>query len=137
MDDTGPPSQTQNPRSSMQPVRFGTPAQVEVLRGLESVVVDEIEAHKSRRRLWFPDDLMPADAEQAESRLAEEKQVRDAARGLPDAVRIALALNLLTEEGLPHFHRLIAVHFGEGSPWRDWNYMWTAEEDRHGCALRA
>ncbi len=136
MDDTGPPSPTQNPRSSMQPVRFGTPAQIEILRGLESVVVDEIEAHKSRRRLWFPDDLMPADAEHAEARLEEEKQVRDAARGLSDAVRIALALNLLTEEGLPHFHRLIAVYFGPDSPWSDWNNLWTAEEDRHGCVMR-
>ena len=62
--------------------------------------------------------------------------MREAARGLPDGVRVALALNLLTEEGLPHFHRLIATHLGNESPWSDWNNLWTAEEDRHGCALR-
>src|SRR3546814_18127492 len=37
---------------------------------------------------------------------------------------------------LPHFHRLIATYLGNSGPWRDWNNMWTAEEDRHGCALR-
>src|SRR3546814_18562599 len=55
---------------------------------------------------------------------------------LSDTVRFAVALNLLTEEGLPHFPRLIATYLGNSGPWRDWNNMWTAEEDRHGCALR-
>ncbi|WP_420464978.1 acyl-ACP desaturase [Panacagrimonas sp.] len=117
-------------------MRLGTPEQVEVLTALEPAVRGEIELHVERRRLWFPNDLMPADAADQDQRLAEEQQVRDAARGLPDEVRIALALNLLTEEGLPHFHRLIAVYFGPASPWSDWNNLWTAEEDRHGCVMR-
>ena len=53
----------------------------------------------------------------------------------PDACRAALALNTLTEEGLPHFHRLLATHLGDDSHWRTWNNMWTAEEDRHGQVL--
>lgn len=136
MDDTGPPSHASSARAAQRPVRFGTPEQIEVLRGIEPAVVAEIEAHIARRRLWFPDDLMPADAEGAEQRLESEREMREAARGLPDVVRIALALNLLTEEGLPHFHRLIAVYFGPDSPWSDWNNLWTAEEDRHGCVMR-
>jgi len=44
-------------------------------------------------------------------------------------------LNLLTEEGLPHFHRLLAVYLGDESLWRGWNNLWTAEEDRHGQVL--
>jgi acyl-[acyl-carrier-protein] desaturase len=44
-------------------------------------------------------------------------------------------LNLLTEEGLPHFHRLLAVYLGDESFWRSWNNLWTAEEDRHGQVL--
>jgi acyl-[acyl-carrier-protein] desaturase len=48
---------------------------------------------------------------------------------------VALALNLLTEEGLPHFHRLLAVYLGDDSHWGRWNNLWTAEEDRHGAVL--
>lgn len=121
-------------RPALLPSRFGTPAQLEILTALEPAVRRETQAHTERRRLWFPNDLMPADASlEGDDHLV---RVREAARGLPDAVRVALALNLLTEEGLPHFHRLIAVYFGNQSPWSDWNNLWTAEEDRHGCALR-
>lgn len=116
--------------------RFGTPDQVEVLVSLEPLVREQIEKHRGGRNLWFPNDLTNADAEMSAENEAELVRTREAARGLPDTVRVALALNLLTEEGLPHFHRLIAVHLGNESPWRTWNNLWTAEEDRHGCAMR-
>ena len=58
--------------------------------------------------------------------------LRAQADGIPDPARAALALNILTEEGLPHFHRLLAVYLGDDSFWRIWNNLWTAEEDRHG-----
>jgi len=111
-------------------------AQVEVLASMESFVRAEMEAHKERRNLWFPNELVQADADTPQAWDDALVEVRAAARELPDVVRVAVALNLLTEEGLPHFHRLIAVYFGEHSAWSDWNNMWTAEEDRHGCALR-
>ena len=134
MDDSGPPQTMSRP--ALVPDRFGTPPQLEVLVALEPAVRRETETHKARRKLWFPNDLMSADADASPERDAEINRMRDAARGLPDVVRVALALNLLTEEGLPHFHRLIAVYFGPASPWSDWNNLWTAEEDRHGCAMR-
>jgi len=62
-------------------------------------------------------------------------KLREQAEGIPDHARAALALNLLTEEGLPHFHRLLAVYLGDESFWRSWNNLWTAEEDRHGQVL--
>lgn len=116
--------------------RFGTPDQIDVLVALEPLVKAEIDRHRGGRTLWFPNDLTNADAEMSAENEAELARTREAARGLPDTVRVALALNLLTEEGLPHFHRLIAVHLGNDSPWRQWNNLWTAEEDRHGCAMR-
>ena len=117
-------------------ISFGTPDQIEILVALEPFVRQQTAAHLERRKLWFPNDLSPADAHESEQDVRELERVREAARGLPDAVRVALALNLLTEEGLPHFHRLIATHLGNESPWSDWNNLWTAEEDRHGCVLR-
>lgn len=109
---------------------------LDVVRAAEPFVAAEMEAHKARRNLWFPNDLLAADSTLGEAHEEELHALRERARGLSGPVRLAVALNLLTEEGLPHFHRLIAVHFPEGSAWREWNNMWTAEEDRHGCALR-
>lgn len=122
--------------SAVPQASFGTPSQVEILVALEPFVRQETAAHLERRKLWFPNELLAADQQETGEAQAELLKVRADARGLPDTVRVALALNLLTEEGLPHFHRLIATHLGNESPWSDWNNLWTAEEDRHGCALR-
>ncbi|WP_022976774.1 acyl-ACP desaturase [Nevskia ramosa] len=115
---------------------FGTPDQIAVMVDLQAFVERQTAEHLERRKLWFPNELLSADAHDVEAADADIAEVREAARGLPDTIRVALALNLLTEEGLPHFHRLIATHLGNESPWSTWNNMWTAEEDRHGCAMR-
>ena len=106
---------------------------VEVLKDLESVVHELMEAHIQKRTLWYPSDVLaPAPDTDPEQHLAD---LRRRAAGIPDSARAALALNMLTEEGLPHFHRLLAVYLGDDSHWRRWNNMWTAEEDRHGAVL--
>ena len=106
---------------------------IEVLRDLEAKVAELMEAHEQKRPLWFPSDVLgPKPGEDPERHLSD---LRRRAAGIPDSARAALALNLLTEEGLPHFHRLLAVYLGDDSHWRNWNNMWTAEEDRHGAVL--
>ncbi|MFJ9006085.1 acyl-ACP desaturase [Streptomyces canus] len=55
---------------------------------------------------------------------------------LPEAVRTSLIVNLLTEDNLPSYHRIIAEHFGREGAWGTWVHRWTAEEDRHGQAIR-
>jgi acyl-[acyl-carrier-protein] desaturase len=108
-------------------------SKLEVLRDLEPRVRELMEIHERKRELWFPYDLLgPAPGECPDTHL---NQLRDQASGIPDPARAALALNLLTEEGLPHFHRLLAVYLGDDSFWRSWNNLWTAEEDRHGQVL--
>ncbi|HTR81575.1 MAG TPA: acyl-ACP desaturase [Bacteroidota bacterium] len=107
---------------------------IEVLADMESVVADLIQKHEEKRELWFPSDFLPADETTNEGLYLT--QVRDRAKGIPLSARVALALNLITEEGLPHFHRLIAVHLGNDSFWKNWNFLWTAEEDRHGNVIR-
>src|SRR3712207_5817712 len=45
-------------------------------------------------------------------------------------------VNLLTEDNLPSYHREIATRFGRDGAWGTWVGRWTAEENRHGIALR-
>ncbi len=108
-------------------------SKIEVLADLEPVVHDLMVAHEAKRILWFPSELLnPAPGEDPEKHI---KDLRERARGISDPARVALALNLLTEEGLPHFHRLLAVYLGNASHWQRWTNLWTAEEDRHGAVL--
>src|SRR5581483_686176 len=111
-------------------------AQQEVLRTLEPLITEYTQRHRDSRKLWMPSELLPANEQGGAEQEAEVSAMRQRAKGLPDSVRVALALNLLTEEGLPHFHRLVAVYMGYEGPWAEWNNLWTAEEDRHGCVLR-
>jgi acyl-[acyl-carrier-protein] desaturase len=49
---------------------------------------------------------------------------------------VSLVVNLLTEDNLPSYHHEIATTFGRDGAWGTWVHRWTAEEDRHGTALR-
>src|SRR5262245_22042775 len=55
---------------------------------------------------------------------------------VPEAVRSALIVNLLTEDNLPHYFRTVALHFGTAGVWGEWNRRWTAEEGRHSIVIR-
>lgn len=112
------------------------PAQREVLNAIVPQVQEFMQRHRDSRKLWMPSELLPAHEQTDAEHDAELAVLRAHARGLPDSVRVALALNLLTEEGLPHFHRLVAQYMGHDGVWAEWNNLWTAEEDRHGCVLR-
>src|SRR5215212_8141020 len=108
-------------------------AKVQVLADLEQVVHELMEVHEAKRILWFPSELLaPAPDTDPDQYI---KELRERARGISVPGRVALALNLLTEEGLPHFHRLLAAYLGSDSFWTKWTNLWTAEEDRHGAVL--
>lgn len=110
-----------------------TLAKVEVLADLEPLVESLMEAHEAKRVLWFPSELLspPPDTDPEH----HVRELRARARGISLPARVALALNLLTEEGLPHFHRLLAAYLGGDTFWSRWTNLWTAEEDRHGAVL--
>ena len=110
-----------------------TLSKVEVIADLEPVVHDLMIVHEAKRPLWFPSEILgPPPGEDIDKHLAD---LRERARGISEPARVALALNMLTEEGLPHFHRLLAVHLDENAYWAKWTNLWTAEEDRHGAIL--
>jgi acyl-[acyl-carrier-protein] desaturase len=108
-------------------------AKVDVLADLEPLVDELMVAHESKRVLWYPSELL-APAPDTDPDIFV-KELRERGKGISTPARVALALNLLTEEGLPHFHRLLAVYLGNESFWTKWTNLWTAEEDRHGAVL--
>jgi acyl-[acyl-carrier-protein] desaturase len=110
-----------------------TLAKVEVLADLEPVVHELMEVHESKRVLWLPSELLAPPPDTDPERYLRE--LRRRAEGISLPARVALALNLLTEEGLPHFHRLLAAYLGGDTFWSKWTNLWTAEEDRHGAVL--
>jgi acyl-[acyl-carrier-protein] desaturase len=110
-----------------------TLAKVEVLADLEPVIDSLMEQHEAKRVLWFPSELLAPEPDTDPEKWV--KDLRKRAEGISHPMRVALALNLLTEEGLPHFHRLLAVYLGSDSIWTKWTNLWTAEEDRHGAIL--
>jgi len=112
------------------------PQKTEVLRCLELKVEELISSHVLKRKLWFSSDFIPTEEKMIDERASIKTKLRERAKGIKDQVRVALAINLLTEEGLPHFHTLITKYLGDNSFWAKWTNMWTAEEDRHGNVIR-
>lgn len=110
-----------------------TLARVEVLADLEADIHEMMIAHEAKRILWMPSELLSAPPDTDPDAFVRE--LRQRAEGISLPARVALALNLLTEEGLPHFHRLLAQYLGSDSFWHKWTNLWTAEEDRHGAVL--
>lgn len=55
---------------------------------------------------------------------------------LPDAIRSALYVNLLTEDNLPYYFETIDRMFTKEGIWKAWSHRWTAEENRHSIAIR-
>lgn len=108
----------------------------EVLASLEHKVKEWIDQHLEKRKLWFSSDYLPADEKNTDDNEKAILKLRERVRAIKDSARVAIGLNLITEEGLPHFHRLLAKYLGDESFWSKWNNMWTAEEDRHGGVLR-
>jgi acyl-[acyl-carrier-protein] desaturase len=108
---------------------------LQLLRELEPVVEANLNRHLSMAKNWNPHDYIPwsegknfyalggADWDPEQSKLSEVAQV-------------AMIQNLLTEDNLPSYHREIAMNFGMDGAWGNWVNRWTAEENRHGIALR-
>jgi acyl-[acyl-carrier-protein] desaturase len=110
-----------------------TQSKAEVLADLEREVEQLMAAHEAKRTLWAPAELLEPAPDVDPDR--HRKELRARAEGIPLPARIALCVNTLTEEGLPHFPRIFSQHLGPDSFWARWNNLWTAEEDRHGAVL--
>ena len=80
-----------------------------------------LERHLAASREWFPHELVPW-----------QQAAGEPLGALPDGVRSALVVNVLTEDALPYFTTGLHARLGASGPWWDWTRRWTAEEMRHG-----
>ncbi|HVE26373.1 MAG TPA: acyl-ACP desaturase [Sporichthya sp.] len=107
-----------------------------IIRELEPVVERELERHLKMAKEWFPHEYIPwSEGRNYDGLMEGEAWSRDQSKVSP-AVATALAVNLLTEDNLPSYHFEIAVLFGRDRAWGEWVHRWTAEEGRHGQAIR-
>ena len=108
---------------------------MDLLRELEPVVAQNLDRHLGLAKEWHPHDYVPWSRGRDFAFLGGEDW---APQDSPlDAVaQTAMVVNLLTEDNLPSYHREIATRFGRDGAWGQWVGRWTAEEGRHGIALR-
>jgi len=123
----------------MDPVPFCTEeyradcaAQLQLLRDIEPEIAHLLQAHRARRQPWYPHEILPW----GRGRDYRQEPWREADTCLPQAVRMALEVSLLTEDNLPSYHAGLIRVLGAEGVWGEWVRHWTAEEGLHAIALR-
>ncbi|GAA2295332.1 acyl-ACP desaturase [Nonomuraea roseoviolacea subsp. roseoviolacea] len=110
--------------------------QTQLLHELEPVVAGELDRHHTMAKEWFPHEYVPWSEGRDFDGVYGGEAWQDSDSKLPEAARVSLIVNLLTEDNLPSYHHEIATTFGRDGAWGTWVHRWTAEEDRHGTAIR-
>ncbi len=109
--------------------------QTDLLYELEPVVAENLDRHLKLAKPWMPHDYVPWSQGRDFAFLGGEDWRPEESR-LDPVAKTAMIVNLLTEDNLPSYHREIATRFGRDGAWGEWVGRWTAEEGRHGIALR-
>jgi len=108
---------------------------LQLLHELEPVVEQNINRHLRMRKDWNPHDYIPWSDGKNYYALGGQDWDPDQSK-LSEVAQVSMLQNLLTEDNLPSYHREIAMNFSMDGPWGFWVNRWTAEENRHGIALR-
>ncbi|GGL32314.1 acyl-ACP desaturase [Planomonospora parontospora] len=111
-------------------------SQTELLLELEPVVAGELDRHLKVAKEWFPHEYIPWSEGRDYDGLFGGEPWSPTDSEIPEEARISLIVNLLTEDNLPSYHHEIATTFGRDAAWGTWVHRWTAEEGRHGTAIR-
>ena len=106
-----------------------------LLAELEPVVAQNLDRHLSLAQEWHPHDYVPWSKGRDFAFLGGEDWAPEQSQ-LSETAKAAMFTNLLTEDNLPSYHREIATRFGRDGAWGTWVGRWTAEENRHGIAMR-
>jgi acyl-[acyl-carrier-protein] desaturase len=109
--------------------------QTRLLHELEPVVEANLVRHLDVAKPWMPHDYIPWSQGKDFAFLGGDDW-RPEDSPLDPVAKTAMIVNLLTEDNLPSYHREIATRFTRDGAWGQWVGQWTAEEGRHGIALR-
>jgi len=110
--------------------------ETDLLVELEPVVEGELNRHTGIAKEWFPHEYVPWSEGRNYDGLLNGDRWQESDSRVSEVARSALIVNLLTEDNLPSYHHEIALLFGRDGAWGDWVHRWTAEEGRHGIAMR-
>jgi acyl-[acyl-carrier-protein] desaturase len=113
----------------------GAEVPAHLLEELEPVVATNLDRHLGMAQEWHPHDYVPWSEGRDFAFLGGEDWSPEQSR-LSETAKAAMITNLLTEDNLPSYHREIATRFGRDGAWGTWVGRWTAEENRHGIAMR-
>ncbi|KIU37514.1 acyl-ACP desaturase, partial [Mycobacteroides immunogenum] len=102
---------------------------------LEPVVEENVHRHLGVTKDWNPHDYVPWAEGKNYKALGGQDWDPEQSK-LSEVAKVAMITNLLTEDNLPSYHREIAMNFTMDGPWGTWVNRWTAEENRHGIAIR-
>ena len=108
---------------------------LQLLHELEPVVERNLNRHLAVRKDWNPHDYIPWSDGKNYYALGGQDWHPEQSQ-LSELAQVAMVQNLLTEDNLPSYHREIAMNLGMDGAWGHWVNRWTAEENRHGIALR-
>ena len=104
-----------------------------LLAEVEPAVARLLDRHLSVAKEWFPHEYIPYSMGRDYDK---EPWTPDQPR-LTGVAQTAFEVNLLTEDNLPSYHRLIYEIFNKGDgAWKNWVNRWTAEEGRHAIVIR-
>jgi acyl-[acyl-carrier-protein] desaturase len=108
---------------------------LQLLHELEPVVEKYMNRHESMHKNWNPHDYIPWSDGKNFYALGGQDWDPEQSQ-LSDVAQVAMVQNLVTEDNLPSYHREIAMNMSMDGAWGQWVNRWTAEENRHGIALR-
>jgi acyl-[acyl-carrier protein] desaturase len=100
---------------------------------LAPVVAQLLERHLATAKEWFPHRLVPWS--RGRDFTDDEPEWSPEPGSCSEAARIALTVNLLTEDNLPYYSESLSDG-GDDGAWAEWSRRWTAEEGRHAIVIR-
>jgi acyl-[acyl-carrier-protein] desaturase len=108
----------------------------DLLCELEPVVEANLNRHLTTAKEWFPHEYVPwSEGTDFDGPLGGQAWEPGQSK-LSEVAQTSLIVNLLTEDNLPSYHHEISTLFGRDGAWGTWVHRWTAEEGRHGIAIR-
>jgi acyl-[acyl-carrier-protein] desaturase len=105
----------------------------ELSSDLTPVVERLLERHLATAKEWFPHRLVPWS--RGRDFTDDDAQWRPEPGSCSEAARVALTVNLLTEDNLPYYSESLNDGRDDGA-WAEWSRRWTAEEGRHAIVIR-